>query len=81
VDGHRVPPWCRPNGIQRHEQTRRDIVDASWALARERGLTGWALRDVADVLGMRAPSLYVYVDSKNAIYDAVFAGRRPSSPR
>ena len=58
---------------QRHAATRQEIVDAAWLLARERGLGGWSLRDVADAVGMRAPSLYVYVDSKNALYDAMFA--------
>jgi AcrR family transcriptional regulator len=57
----------------RHLAARRDIVRASWALARERGLVGWALRDVAGAVGMRAPSLYVYFDSKHALYDAMFA--------
>jgi AcrR family transcriptional regulator len=47
-------------------------VDAAWRLARERGLGSWTLRDVADAVGMRAPSLYVYFDSKNALYDAMF---------
>src|SRR5829696_6310327 len=57
----------------RHAATKGEIVDAAWALARERGLAGWALRDVAEAVGMRAPSLYVYFDSKNAVYDAMFA--------
>lgn len=57
----------------RHEATRREILDAAWTLARERGLTGWSLREVATMVGMRAPSLYVYFDSKDAIYDAMFA--------
>ena len=57
----------------RHEATRREILDAAWTLARERGLTGWSLREVATAVGMRAPSLYVYFDSKDAIYDAMFA--------
>ena len=30
------------------------------------------LRDVADVVGMRPPSLYTHFASKNAIYDAMF---------
>lgn len=42
-------------------------------MARERGLTGWSLREVAASVGMRAPSLYVYFDNKDAIYDAMFA--------
>lgn len=57
----------------RHLATRRRIVDVAWALARDRGLAGLALRDVADVIGVRTPSLYVYFDSKNAVYDAMFA--------
>ena len=58
---------------ERHAGTKREILDAAWRLARERGLGGWSLRDVADAVGMRAPSLYVYFDSKNALYDAMFA--------
>ena len=58
---------------ERHARTRAEILDAAWSLSDERGLAGWSLRDVADVVGMRAPSLYVYVDSKNALYDAMFA--------
>jgi AcrR family transcriptional regulator len=58
---------------ERHIETRERIVQTAWALARERGLAGWSLRDVAESVGMRAPSLYVYFDSKNALYDAMFA--------
>jgi AcrR family transcriptional regulator len=57
----------------RHLAVRRDIIEAAWRLARERGLAGWALRDLAAAVGMRAPSLYVYFASKNALYDALFA--------
>jgi AcrR family transcriptional regulator len=63
----------RDRRAERHERTRAEILDAAWRLAEERGLTGWSLRDVADAVGMRAPSLYVYVDSKAAVYDALFA--------
>jgi AcrR family transcriptional regulator len=57
----------------RHAATRQEIVDAAWRLARERGLGGWSLRDLAAAVGMRAPSLYVYFASKNAVFDAMFA--------
>lgn len=57
---------------QRREATRREILDAAWAVARESGLTGFTLRDVAGRVGMRAPSLYSHFDSKHAIYDAMF---------
>lgn len=63
----------RDRRADRHAATRREILDAVWKLARERGLAGWALRDVAEAVGMRAPSLYVYFASKNALYDAMFA--------
>lgn len=63
----------RDRRADRHAATRREILDAVWVLARERGLAGWALRDVAEAVGMRAPSLYVYFASKNALYDAMFA--------
>lgn len=56
----------------RHEATKREILDAAWALARERGLTGWSLRELATIVGMRPPSLYVYFASKNDLYDALF---------
>ena len=57
----------------RHAATRAEIVAAAWRLARERGLGGWALRDVAEAVGMRTPSLYVYVAGKKDLYDAMFA--------
>jgi AcrR family transcriptional regulator len=57
---------------RRREQTRREILDAAWEVAREQGLTGLTLRDVADRVGMRAPSLYSHFDSKHAIYDAMY---------
>jgi AcrR family transcriptional regulator len=41
-------------------------------VARAQGLTGLTLRDVAERVGMRAPSLYSHFDSKHAIYDAMF---------
>jgi AcrR family transcriptional regulator len=63
----------RDRRADRHAATRRDVLDAAWRLSRERGLAGWALRDVAEAVGMRAPSLYVYFDSKHALYDAMFA--------
>jgi len=50
-----------------------DIVTVAWELARENGLSGLSLRDLARRLGMAAPSLYSYFASKNALYDAMFA--------
>jgi AcrR family transcriptional regulator len=66
-------PRQRDRRAERHEATKREILDAAWRLSDERGLTGWGLRDVAGAVGMRAPSLYVYFASKGALYDALFA--------
>jgi AcrR family transcriptional regulator len=57
---------------ERREATRREIIEAAWAVARESGLAQLTLRDVAERVRMRAPSLYSHFDSKNAIYDAMF---------
>jgi AcrR family transcriptional regulator len=62
----------RDRQAERREATRREILDAAWALARERGLSEVTLRGVAERVGMRAPSLYSHFDSKNAIYDGMF---------
>jgi AcrR family transcriptional regulator len=58
---------------ERRAATRREIVDAAWEVARAQGLAQLTLRDVAERVGMKAPSLYSHVDSKSAIYDAMFA--------
>ena len=58
---------------RRRSRTRDEILDAAWALCREQGLAQLSLRELAARVGMRAPSLYSYFDSKDAIYDAMFA--------
>ena len=58
---------------RRRDLTRREILEAAWQVAREHGLASLALRQVAEQVGMRAPSLYSHFDSKNAIYDAMYA--------
>lgn len=62
----------RDRAAERREATRREILEAAWAQAQEKGLTEFTLRDVADMVGMRAPSLYTHYGSKHAIYDAMF---------
>jgi AcrR family transcriptional regulator len=58
---------------RRRAQTREEILAAAWELAERRGIAGVSLRDLAAEVGMQAPSLYTYFDSKAAIYDAMFA--------
>lgn len=57
----------------RHQATKQRILDAAWGLAREQGLAGISLRDLAARVDLRQPSLYSYFDSKVALYDAMFA--------
>jgi AcrR family transcriptional regulator len=54
------------------EATRREILDFAWDIARTEGLASLTLREVAQRMGMRPPSLYTHFESKNAIYDAMF---------
>jgi AcrR family transcriptional regulator len=63
----------RDRQAERREATRVEILEAAWELSRVHGLAGFSLRDVARKIGMRPPSLYWYFDSKQAVYDAMFA--------
>ena len=58
---------------QRREERIAEIVAAAWELAREEGVAGISLHQLARRVGMRQPSLYSYFDSKHALYDAMFA--------
>jgi AcrR family transcriptional regulator len=57
----------------RREAKLAVILDAAWTLAHRDGLAAISLRDLADAVGLRQPSLYVYFDSKLGLYDAMFA--------
>jgi len=63
----------RDRRSERREATRAEILAAAWDLVRAEGLAALSLRDLARRVGMQAPSLYSYFDSKHAIYDAMFA--------
>lgn len=58
---------------RRRARTQQEILAACWEVAAEDGLAGLSLGRVAAAVGMRAPSLYSYFDSKAAILDALFA--------
>ena len=63
----------RDRRAERRESTKAEILEAAWAIVRAEGLAALSLRDLARRVGMQAPSLYQYFDSKHAIYDAMFA--------
>jgi AcrR family transcriptional regulator len=58
---------------KRREARVAGIVDCAWKLAREHGIAGVSLHALAREVGIRQPSLYGYFDSKDALYDAMFA--------
>jgi AcrR family transcriptional regulator len=64
-------------GVGRRQRRRQETIDEILAVAAEvmaeAGAGGLALGEIARRMGIQPPSLYVYFDSKNAIYDAVFA--------
>ncbi|WP_194164997.1 TetR/AcrR family transcriptional regulator [Pseudactinotalea sp. HY160] len=62
-----------PLGKERRQAAARaEIVGACWELAREHGLSGFTMRQIAAAVGVQAPSLYTYFESKHAIYDFMF---------
>ena len=63
----------RDRRAERHAATRAEILGAAWEQVRANGLAALSLRDLARTVGMQPPSLYSYFDSKNAIYDAMYA--------
>jgi AcrR family transcriptional regulator len=58
---------------ERREAKVAAILAAAWELARRDGLAAISLRDLADAVSLRQPSLYVYFGSKLDLYDAMFA--------
>ena len=58
---------------RRKEAKLAVILAEAWALARRDGLAAISLRDLADRVDLRQPSLYAYFDSKLGLYDLMFA--------
>src|ERR1700684_820952 len=59
-------------GDRREAKNARILVEA-WYLAHRDGLASISLRDLADRVELRQPSLYAYFDSKLGLYDMMFA--------
>ncbi len=66
-----VAPPRRPRPRRNPGGTAEAILDAAEVLFAERGYEGTALRDVAERVGVRAPSLYNHFPSKDSLYAAV----------
>ena len=66
-------PGRRDRRRDRHEATKREILKAAWSMVRADGLAGLSLRALAHAVDMEPQSLYTYFESKNAIYDQMFA--------
>jgi AcrR family transcriptional regulator len=72
-----VSPTAVPERLDRRQRRRLETIDEALHVAlqvmAEQGVAGLSLGEVARRMGIRPPSLYVYFDSKNALYDAIFA--------
>ena len=66
-----TPPVDRRR--RRRRETIEEALDVALQVMAEQGVAGLSLGEVARRMGIRPPSLYVYFDSKNALYDAIFA--------
>src|SRR6185312_14160106 len=58
---------------RRRQETIEEVLDIAVELMTEHGVGGLSLGEVARRMGIRPPSLYVYFQSKEALYDALFA--------
>lgn len=70
--GQKDPAASPDRRSRRHLAKRARIIDNAWSLARRDGLAGISLRDLADSVDLRQPSLYAYFESKLDLYDAMF---------
>ena len=57
---------------RRRQETIEQVLDVAVDVMTEYGVAGLTLGEVARRMGIRPPSLYVYFDGKNALYDALF---------
>ena len=57
---------------RRRAVVRDEIVETAWALAREGGVAAVTLKNVAERMGLKAPSLYEYVPNLHGLFDLMF---------
>lgn len=58
---------------RRRQATLQEILQTSLQVMEEEGVGGLSLAEVARRMGIKPPSLYKHVASKEAVYDALFA--------
>ncbi len=71
-DDQQRPATSPDRRARRRHAKRARIIREAWALARRDGLAGISLRDLADRVDLRQPSLYAYFESKLDLYDSMF---------
>jgi len=57
---------------RRRQESIEQVLDVAVDVMADQGVGGLTVGEVARRMGIRPPSLYVYFDSKNALYDALF---------
>lgn len=57
---------------RRRRETIEQVLDVAVEVMADQGVAGLTLGEVARRMGIRPPSLYVYFDGKNALYEALF---------
>ncbi len=57
--------------LRKGERTTQRALDAAERLFADKGYDGTTMRQIADEIGIREPSLYKHFQSKEAVYDAV----------
>src|SRR5215470_457082 len=57
---------------RRRQETIEEVLDIAVEIMAEQGVAGLSIGELARRMGIRPPSLYVYFESKNALYDALF---------
>src|SRR5437764_6054288 len=57
---------------RRRAVVRGEMVEAAWALARDGGVGAVTIKNVADRMGVKSPSLYEYVPNLHGLFDLMF---------
>ena len=57
---------------RRRSVVRDEVVETAWELARKGGVGAVTLKNVAESMGIKPPSLYEYVRSLHGLFDLLF---------